>query len=382
MKGLEFTVLIIVMFVIAACSSDADNPKIVKTAAIEFRENENDYFVDLKNPNFQLAVVDFEHLSLNNHGSPDYNFVSKVPYFEDDRIFIVISNHNIYELLIYDLDGNFINKIQFPFSFRPEYLSYIKSRSILAISDGDNSNLHLANIENGEFETIDIGYSFFKAHFIETSKTWAIYSGKVNSNNQLSSLISYKDEQFNDIGQLEIPNHSSISMAKSAGLKLIQDELYFNTWGSSAIYKITDMSLNKIYEVPEKHSGAAGLNNYFIGDNFILVTVKSKIGSLYTIYHEINTGKSLYIPAARIANPLETDYRFFNIPPVAAAGPYLYLALDKTGFENDRSFMGASKFENINMDFQSDTDLFLQKYRLDVEFLESISEIEIPLYLK
>ena len=350
---------------------------------ISKRSTNQEYFVPITDPDFQKAVIENTYIKLDVPDIPEYNSEENLIYFEDDFIFLVMPGKDASWIYAYDNGGNFINSFLVPFVTYETHLNYIAKESTLAVSNSGNNEIYKLNLETNAIDILSVDYSFLKAVYLENKDQWVFYTLDGDSPENITNKFTFTNELFEEIESLIIPfENSNLILAKSFCLKVIDDNLYFNSFGSHKIYNLTDASLEIVFEVPESYYEASGIFDFHLTKNSMYVLMPTKDNMYYSIYSIPNSNQKLYIPSASVYDPLYDDFKFFNQIPHGSDGKYLFIISNIKTINSLIENFGTENFDHLLYLDLDENDLIIQKYMIDTDLLLSISEDEVPSFLK
>jgi hypothetical protein len=387
MKNIGSKLFILLILFNFSCSEENGLKDNQLNKKVDKHEVGNSYFVNLNSDKLQDAVSSYEYLELGGVQENNLSLSNFIPYMDNDKIFLITSDNNCSYINMYDSAGEMLSKVKVDCrdDIKPQQLDYNSLNSTISISDFQNKTLSIYNTETNESEIINLPFPLFGAHYIEQKQEWVFLSSELNSNKEFRHKIIYTNSDFEKVHEILVPSeNSNNSRTRTTGFKIVEDKVYFNTWGSNSIYMVNNHALDKVYEVPSDYRTTRGILAYFISTDFIYVTMGSNLGMPYSIYFDRNNINTYFMPLGTVLEPITTeDYRFFNIKPQANSRDDLYLSFTKESYDICISSpVGGDKLNKFPNNYGSGTDLVLFRYKIDTDFLESISTQEIPVYLQ
>jgi hypothetical protein len=387
MKNIGSKLFILLILFNFSCSEENGLKDNQLNKKVDKHEVGNSYFVNLNSDKLQDAVSSYEYLELGGVQKNNLSLSNFIPFMDNDKIFLITSDNNCSYINMYDSAGEMLSKVKVDCrdDIKPQQLDYNSLNSTISISDFQNKTLSIYNTETNESEIINLPFPLFGAHYIEQKQEWVFLSSELNSNKEFRHKIIYTNSDFEKVHEILVPSeNSNNSRTRTTGFKIVEDKVYFNTWGSNSIYMVNNHALDKVYEVPSDYRTTRGILAYFISTDFIYVTMGSNLGMPYSIYFDRNNINTYFMPLGTVLEPITTeDYRFFNIEPQANSRDDLYLSFTKESYDICISSpVGGDKLNKFPNNYGSGTDLVLFRYKIDTDFLESISTQEIPVYLQ
>ena len=387
MKNIGSKLFILLILFNFSCSEENGLKDNQLNKKVDKHEVGNSYFVNLNSDKLQDAVSSYEYLELGGVQKNNLSLSNFIPFMDNDKIFLITSDNNCSYINMYDSGGEMLSKVKVDCrdDISLQQLDYNSLNSTISISDFQNKTLSIYNTETNESEIINLPFPLFGAHYIEQKQEWVFLSSELNSNKEFRHKIIYTNSDFEKVHEILVPSeNSNNSRTRTTGFKIVEDKVYFNTWGSNSIYMVNNHALDKVYEVPSDYRTTRGILAYFISTDFIYVTMGSNLGMPYSIYFDRNNINTYFMPLGTVLEPITTeDYRFFNIEPQANSRDDLYLSFTKESYDICISSpVGGDKLNKFPNNYGSGTDLVLFRYKIDTDFLESISTQEIPVYLQ
>ena len=387
MKNIGSKLFILLILFNFSCSEENGLKDNQLNKKVDKHEVGNSYFVNLNSDKLQDAVSSYEYLELGGVQKNNLSLSNFIPFMDNDKIFLITSDNNCSYINMYDSGGEMLSKVKVDCrdDISLQQLDYNSLNSTISISDFQNKTLSIYNTETNESEIINLPFPLFGAHYIEQKQEWVFLSSELNSNKEFRHKIIYTNSDFEKVHEILVPSeNSNNSRTRTTGFKIVEDKVYFNTWGSNSIYMVNNHALDKVYEVPSDYRTTRGILAYFISTDFIYVTMGSNLGMPYSIYFDRNNINTYFMPLGTVLEPITTeDYRFFNIKPQANSRDDLYLSFTKESYDifmsNPPIGERLAKYPN---NYQIGTDLVLFKYKVNTDFLKTISSQEIPAYLK
>ena len=380
-------ILFFILFCIISCHEENGLEDNQLNKKVNKNEVGNSYFVNLNSDKLQDAVSSYEYLELGGVQKNNLSLSNFIPFMDNDKIFLITSDNNCSYINMYDSGGEMLSKVKVDCrdDISLQQLDYNSLNSTISISDFQNKTLSIYNTETNESEIINLPFPLFGAHYIEQKQEWVFLSSELNSNKEFRHKIIYTNSDFEKVHEILVPSeNSNNSRTRTTGFKIVEDKVYFNTWGSNSIYMVNNHALDKVYEVPSDYRTSSGIFDYFISKDFVYVIMDSKSGVLYSIHFDRNDLNSYFALFGTVMDPIETeDYRFYHHMPNAISKDDFYLSFTKESYDifmsNPPIGERLAKYPN---NYQIGTDLVLFKYKVNTDFLKTISSQEIPAYLK
>jgi len=381
--------IVFFFFLIISCNND-NNVSISENQNLttELRSSsENAFFVDINSSKFQDAIKADEYIPINGIRMTGRNILSTVPYMDDDKMFLLLADDDCTYVSIHDKSGQLINTVRVEClpDISVHRLDYNAQTGTLSVVDPNTRKLHVYDLIADNRKVIELPFLPVAAHFIEQDNEWVFLSVVEESGLDFKHKIIYTNADFNIVHEIVIPSENkNMPMAKPDGFSIVDDKLYLNTWGSSSIYHLSNRSMLKVYELPIDLQGAGGISSFRISDDFIYLTVGAHLGGFYSIYFDRNTGKYYVTPLATSTSPIDSEYyKFYNFQAHTSDSDYLYLTFtQESATPVFNSNLDPSKYSKLTDALNTGADLVLYKYKINTEFLETISSHAVPSYLE